>query len=164
MINKQNIWFVTLFSIILILTIFYISMNEGNIQDFIIDNDEQNEESTLVINEDTELVALKVESNEEELESMDELKKVLLSETSTMTEKSDAYNELLELANKKSDEENIEKILKNEFNLDSFVKITSSNINIVVSSDENSYSLANNIIRRINEEYKNSMYVTVKFN
>ncbi len=139
-------------------------MNEGNIQDFIIDNDEQNEESTLVINEDTELVALKVESNEEELESMDELKKVLLSETSTMTEKSDAYNELLELANKKSDEENIEKILKNEFNLDSFVKITSSNINIVVSSDENSYSLANNIIRRINEEYKNSMYVTVKFN
>ena len=57
MINKQNLWFATLFSIILVLSIFYISMNETSVSDLM--NEEiVVDDSSLVINESTELVSL----------------------------------------------------------------------------------------------------------
>ena len=51
MINKQNIWFVSLFSIILVLSIFYFSMNDSSLNEFkdISYNDESQTE--LVLNE-----------------------------------------------------------------------------------------------------------------
>ena len=52
MINKQNLWFATLFSIILILSIFYVSMHEENIKGFVSDEIEV-DDSSLVINEST---------------------------------------------------------------------------------------------------------------
>lgn len=164
MINKQNLWFVTLFSIILVLSIFYLSMNESNIKSFIDESTYKDEESTLVVNENTELVALRVESDEKDLNTMNELKQILLSESSTINEKNDAYNELLQISNNKGNEENLEKILKKDFGFDSFVKINSSNITIVIDNKDHDYELANNIIRRIQQEFKEDKYITVKFN
>ena len=110
MVNRQNLWFVTLFSIILVLSIFYVSMNESNIQG-LIQNEANVDDTTLVVNENTELVALRVQSDEEMLNTMNELKDVILSETTSAIEKNDAYNNLLELSNNKGLEQNIEKIL-----------------------------------------------------
>lgn len=163
MINKQNLWFVTLFSIILVLSIFYISMNESSIQEFI-PEDAVTDDTTLVINESTELVALRIESDEEDLQAMNELKDILLSETTNATEKNDAYNSLLEISTNKGNEQNIESLISKEFQLDSFVKINSNNVTIVIDSQNHDYQLANNIIRRVNETFKDNKYVTVKFN
>lgn len=163
MVNKQNLWFITLFSIILVLSIFYISMNESSIESFI---DENNipQDSTLVVNENTELVALRIQSDENMLNTMNELKEIILSETTTSQEKNDAYNNLLELSTNKGDEENIENIIKKEFNLDSFVKINANNVTIVIDSKEHNYDLANKIIRKVKENANGDKYVTVKFN
>lgn len=163
MINKQNLWFATLFSIILMLSIFYISMNEENISNFI-EEEIQVDDSSLVINESTELVSLRVANDEEVQNTMNELKDTLLSTTATLEEKNDAYNELLVISNTKSIEEKLEKIVKEEFKADSFVKINSTGITVVVDSDTNSYSDANNIIRRIQKEFEEDKYITVKFN
>ena len=163
MINKQNLWFVTLFSIILVLSIFYISMNENSIQEFISEND-VTDDTTLVINESTELVALRVESDEEDLQAMNELKDILLSETTNATEKNDAYNSLLEISANKGNEQNIENLISKEFKLDSFVKINANNVTVVIDSRDHNYELANNIIRKVNETFKDNKYVTVKFN
>ena len=40
MINKQNMWFVTLFSIILVLSIYYVTISDNTLQE-IIDKSEQ---------------------------------------------------------------------------------------------------------------------------
>ena len=53
MINKQNLWFAMLFSIILVLSIFYVSMGTDNIDGLLIDEVDVSD-SSLVINESTE--------------------------------------------------------------------------------------------------------------
>lgn len=163
MINKQNIWFTMLFSIILVLSIFYVSMNEDMVSDFA-KEDVIVDDSSLVISESTELVSLRISSDEEVQNTMNELKNTLLSDVATIEEKNDAYNELLVLSNIKGEEEKIESILSKEFKIDSFVKISSTGITVVVETDKDSYEDANKIIRRIQEEYEDEKYITVKFN
>ncbi len=162
MINKQSIWFTFLFSIILVLSIFYVSSNEKNLSDFAMLPEQ--EETSLVVNESTELVALRVQSDEEMMETISNLQDVLLSETSDVDSKSNAYDELLTISNNKSLEEKLEKIIKDEFKYESFIKINSNNVTVVIDSKESDYKLANDIIRRLNKEFKDKMYITVKFN
>lgn len=162
MINKQSIWFTFLFSVILILSIFYITMNENELKDFIEPVDTN--DTTLVVNESTEIVSLRVQNDEEVLETINNLQDIILSETSDLNEKNDAYNNLLLISSNKSEEEKIEKIIKDEFKSEAFVKINGDNVTIVIDKDEHSYEIANKIIRRVNEEFKEQKYVTVKFN
>lgn len=163
MINKQSLWFTMLFSVILVLSIFYVSMNEDNVREFAKD-DVAPLDSSLVISESTELVSLRISSDEEVQNTMNELKNTLLSDVATIEEKNDAYNELLVLSNIKGEEEKLENILAKEFKVDSFVKINSTGITVVVDADKDSYEDANKIIRRIQEEYDQEKYITVKFN
>ena len=162
MINKQSIWFTFLFSIILVLSIFYISMNENKLSDFVDSVDTT--DTSLVVNESTELVALRVQSDEEVLETINSLQDVLLSETADVQSKNDAYNELLLISSNKSLEEKLEKIIKEEFKFDSFIKINNANVTVVIEAEKHDYELANKIIRRLNEEFKEDKYITVKFN
>ena len=162
MINKQSIWFTFLFSIILVLSIFYISMNESDLSEFIITDD--TEDTSLVVNESTELVALRIQSDEEVTETINELQDIILNETADMQAKSDAYDELLTITNNKSMEEKLEKIVLNEFKFESFIKINGNNVTIVVDSSEHDYKLANDIISRMADEFTADKYITVKFN
>ena len=162
MINKQNLWFVLLFSIILVLSIFYISMNESDITS--LTKMPQTDDTTLVVNESTELVALRVQSDEEDLETMNELQNILLSETASSIEKNDAFNSLLELSSNKGMEQELEKMIKDDFSLESFVKINGNNITIVIISKEHDFALANNLIRATQAKFKEYKYITVKVN
>ena len=122
-----------LFSIILVLSIFYISMNENKLSDFVDSVDTT--DTSLVVNESTELVALRVQSDEEVLETINSLQDVLLSETADVQSKNDAYNELLLISSNKSLEEKLEKIIKEEFKFDSFIKINNANVTVVIEAE-----------------------------
>ena len=163
MIKKENLWFAMLFSIILVLSIFYIGMTESSVDDLELSEIDTSDD-TLVFNESTELVALRIK-NDEELElAMNELQLVLLSETATVEEKNEAYESLLQLTNNKGVEQNIEKIILDEFEFESFVKVNGANVTIVVKNTEHDYELANKIIRKVQGEFKSNKYITVKFN
>lgn len=162
MINKQSIWFTFLFSIILVLSIFYINMNNEDLSEFIVNEDTT--DTTLVVNESTELVALRVQSDEETLDTMNELQSIILSETSDLQTKNDAYNDLITISNNKSIEQKLEKIILDEFKYDAFVKINGDNVTIVIDSSEHDFEIANTIIRRISQEFDKNKYITVKFN
>ena len=161
MINKQSIWFTFLFSIILVLSIFYISMDDSKLDELIIETDTN--DTTLVVNESTELVALRVKSDEEMLETINNLQDILLDQTSDVNAKNDAYDQLLNINNNKSIEASLEKIIKNEFRLDSFVKLSGNNVSVFIDSNEHDYKLANDIISRLTKEFKVDKYITVKF-
>ena len=65
MINKQSLWFVTLFSLILVLSIYYVTISDNSLEKILGNN---LEETALVSNETTlssELVALRVKEDEE---------------------------------------------------------------------------------------------------
>lgn len=163
MIKKENLWFTLLFSIILVLSIFYIGMTEDTSSVFEISDIDSTDE-TLVINENTELVALRIKNDEELEATMNELQMILLSETASVQEKNDAYDSLLQLSSNKGNEQNIEKILREEFKFDSFVKIAGNNITIVIKNSEHDYELANKIIRRVQKDFEVYKYITIKFN
>lgn len=163
MINKQNLWFAMLFSVILVLSIFYVSMGTDSIDNLVSDEIDTND-SSLVINESTELVSLRVANDEEVQNTMNELKNTILSDTSTLEEKNDAYDELLVISDIKGVEEKLESIIKKDFDIDSFIKISSTGISVVVESDKQDYKDANQIIKRIQKEFSDEKYITVRFN
>lgn len=162
MINKQSLWFVTLFSLILVLSIYYVTMSDNSLQKILSDN----ENTSLVANEVTEnkeLVALRVEEDEEVLKEMENYQSILLDDTKTSAEKSEAYNSLMTLNSKKGKEQEIEEKIKNEYQLESFVKIKDDTIRVVIASNEHNTNLANNIIRTVQNMCDKKMYITVKF-
>lgn len=161
MINKQSIWFTFLFSIILILSIFYITMDTEKLDEFILDVDTN--DTTLVVNESTELVALRVQDDEDTLDTINELQNILLDETSDLSAKNDAYDQLLSINSNKRIESSLEKIIKDEFKLDSFVKLKNNNVTVFIDSSDHDYKLANDIIRRLSKEFEEERYITVKF-
>ena len=160
MINKQNLWFVTLFSLILVLGIYYVSMDDEALATLAGDNTSR---ETIEVDESNVLVALRVASDEEMMQQMQSYQDILLDEASTLEEKNDAYESLQALNTVKGEVEKIEKLITETYNYDCFVKISGDNINIVVSSKEHSTEMANKIIRSVQALYDKQKYITVKF-
>ena len=77
MINKQNLWFITLFSIIMVLSIYYLTMTDDALSSFNVPSN--NDETTdVVIPESDTLIALKVADEEKMVAKISELENILL--------------------------------------------------------------------------------------
>ena len=160
MINKQNLWFITLFSLILVLGIYYVSMGDETISVLAGDNDVS---EVVEVKESDVIVALQVEDDESVLEQMTEYQNILLDADATIEEKNDAYNALQALSNSQSECEKIEKLISDEYKYDNFVKIEGDTISIVIASSDHNKALANKIIRSVQNLYDTQKYITVKF-
>ncbi len=161
--NKQNLWFITLFSIILVLSIYYISMPSNILEEY---TNTKNDNSDTTVNEitpSTSLVALRVVSDEELLNNINNLQSTITDKEKTVAEKNNAYEELMTLNENKGLEENIESKLKEKFEYDSFVKINKDQINIVISSTKHDKLIANNIIKEVQSMFDTKKYITIKF-
>lgn len=161
--NKQNLWFITLFSIILVLSIYYISMPSNILEEY---KNTKNDNSDTTVNEitpSTSLVALRVASDEELLNNINNLQNTITDKEKTVAEKNNAYEELMTLNENKGLEENIESKLKEKFEYDSFVKINKDQINIVISSTKHDKLIANNIIKEVQSMFDTKKYITIKF-
>lgn len=165
MINKQGLWFVTLFSLILVLSIYYVTMSDDTLSSILDHNQitETTQTANVNVEESSILVALRVSDEEAMLKEMNNLQTILLDDAATLEEKNDAYDQLLALNANKGKEEELEKKIKNEFQLNSFVKIQNDQISVVVESNDHNVETANNIIRSIQSLYDKKMYITVKF-
>lgn len=161
MINKKSIWFLTLFSLILVLSIYYITMPSELLLNT--NKGDNNVGEVTNIDESTVLVALRVESDEEMLKQMETLQSVLTSEHSSVDEKNTAFEMMKNLNTKRGTEETLEKKIKDAFQLDSFIKIKDTAVEVVINKKEHNTTLANNIIRAVQENFENNMYITVKF-
>mgnify|MGYP005794318937 CR=1 FL=1 len=163
MINKQNLWFLTLFSLIIVLSIYYLTMSDDTLSTLNVSGDVSNGTDVVISEENDTLVALRVADEEELLARMEELQEVLLSDVATLQEKNDAYEQLQNLNQAESEKEAIVKLIKDQFKLDSVVKIENNNITITIASTTHDATLANNIIRSVQEMYDVDKYITVKF-
>ena len=160
MINKQNLWFITLFSLILVLGIYYVSMKDEALTVLSANNDVS---EALEVKESNIIVALQVEENEKALKEMNEYQNVLLDTKATVEEKNEAYDALQSINNTKSECEKIEKLIYETYKYDNFVKIDKDTISIVIASKNHDNTVANNIIRSVQALYDSPKYITVKF-
>lgn len=170
MINKKNLWFLTLFSLILVLSIYYITMpsellmttnNDYTNTKEVSKNEET--EAQVSVEESNILTALRIESEEQVSTELEELQAILVNADATPEEKNLAYEKIKNINNIRTEEEKLEKEINEAFNLKSFVKINGDQIRVVISSDKHDTELANNIIRKIQENYEQNKYISVKF-
>lgn len=160
MINKQGLWFLTLFSIILVLSVYYIAMPNNTLATL---KENTNDVETINIKDTDSLASLRVLDDEEIASTMNELQSILLNDKATLEEKNNAYEKIQNINSNKGKEESIEKIITDTFKLQSFVKIDKDNIKITISKKDVDAKFANQIIRKIQEQYTNKMYITIKF-
>ena len=161
--NKQNLWFFTLFSLILVLGVYYVTIPSDVLEK--VNNKVKSEEKVVaeVKEETSSLTALRVSKENSRKEKIESLENSLTSDNLSSEEKNNIY-ELLKYYNElQGKEENYEKKLKKEFDLDCFTKIDNSDVEIICISEKHDKELANKIMRTIQNEYQNKMNITVKF-
>ena len=162
MINKKNLWFLTLFSLVLVLSIYYVTMPSE-----IFDKELENKtKDNPVVNTDesTLVAALKVEDDTEVMNQINKLKEKLTDNSITTEEKNTVFEELKLLNNRASKEETLEVKIKEVCNCENFVKIDGDNVRVILDSSDNSVSTANNIMRLVQNEFDDKMYISVKYN
>ena len=159
MVKKQNLWFITLFSLILVLSVYYLSMKKENLDDLTVMKDS----ATINTVENSYLVSLRVSDDEALLKTMEELEATLNDNTKSTIEKNEAYETLKKLNINKGKEMELEKLIKEKFDLNSYIKINGDKINVTIASDTHSKELANKIINEVQNRYEMQKYITVKF-
>lgn len=163
MINKQKLWFLTLFSLILVLAAYYIAIPENSLSSLIESENTKSSATNINLEENDALATLRIADDEEVLSQMENLQSVLTDSKSNADEKSNAFEKLKNINLNKGKEDTLENKILNKFNLKSFIKIKDDQINVTISSKEKSYKNANDIIRTIQEEFKEKKYITVKY-
>ena len=133
MIKKQNLWFLTLFSLILVLSVYYITMpNDLLVAKNAVTTKKTTTKEETTVKESDNLTALRVSKEEEREEEKSDLKKTMTKEDATTEEKNNAYEQLKYLNEVEGTEEKLEKKIKEKYSLSSFVKIDNSDIKVVV--------------------------------
>ena len=165
MINKQNLWFLTLFSLILILGVYYVTLPNDFLKNIEEQTTKKVKKEKAVVEEINEspLVAMRVNLQEERQEEMNVLQEKLTNEKLTSEEKNNLYEELKYLNEVQGKEEKIEEQIKKETKLDCFIQIDNNNISAVCVSKEHDATLANDIMRLIQKNYENKKNITIKF-
>lgn len=162
MINKKNLWFLTLFSLVLVLSIYYVTMPNEIFSDTNYPNNDNDVQVN--IEEESLIAALKLEDDSAVMQEMNTLKEKLTSSEVSVDDKNAAFEELKLINKNSSMEETIESDIKNVCNCENFVKIDGDNIRVVLDSDDNSATTANKIMRLVQEQFDEKMYISVKFN
>ena len=163
MINKRSLWFLTLFSLILVLSVYYITMPSELLMATSNEEEAETVSASVENEESAELVALRVEAEEKMLDEITELKKVLTDSNASTEEKNAAFEKMQTLNKNRGTEESLENKIKNEFGFSAFVSIDETSVTVTVDSKKHDKALANKIMRSVQEEFESSMVISVKF-
>ena len=151
----------TLFSLIIVLSVYYITMprelmmtNNGNTG---IGDENVN------IYEMSLIETLREEDNNTVLEEINKYKNTIGDSETTVEDKNKAFDQIKLLNQISSQEELLEEKVKNVHNLDSFIKIDGDQVRVVIDSDEHSNTLANKIMRTVQDNFDTKQYISVQF-
>ena len=159
MINKKNLWFLTLFSLVLVLSVYYITMPK----ELLLTNNGNATGTDVIIEEANLIETLRSEDSASTLTEINKLKATISDDTATTDAKNEAFDALKLLNQISSKEELLEEKIKTVIGLDSFIKIDGDQIRVVVNSDEHNTNLANQIMRTIQDNFDTKQYISVQF-
>ena len=165
MINKQGLIFLTLTSLILVLSVYYVTMPTELLltaNSSYINNEEAVSKENIDMQDVYTISAMKSVLNDERREKVRELNNKLINKELSFEEKNNIYEEIKVINKLESMEEDIEKIIKDEHKLDSFVKVYDDVIEVTINSKVHDTLLAAKIISSIEKKYS-GMYISVSF-
>ncbi len=163
MIQKKNLWFLTLFSLVLVLSVYYITMPSDLLLEGEISNTINKNEDSIRVEETSVVEAMKLEDEVNTLDEINNLKATIAKKDSTTEDKNKAFDAIKLLNQISSKEELLEEKIKTTYELDSFVKIDDDQIRVTIDSDNHSNTLANNIMRTIQNNFDTKQYISVNF-
>ena len=172
MINKQGLIFLTLTSLILVLSVYYVTMptelllttNSSYLKnnEEVVSNNAQEGNEQVIVEEENTIKAMKTLLNDERYEKVKELNNKLINKELSIEEKNNIYEEIKVINKLEAIEEEIEQIIKKEYNLDSFVKVKDDIIEVTINSSKHDKNLVAKIMTSIEKKY-NNMYISVSF-
>ena len=158
--NRKNLWFLTLFSLILVLGVYYITLPSEIFKNSEVSGVAKNID--LDVSESSKIIALRVERDEKISSVMSELQDKIVS-SSSVQDKNNAFEELQLLNLSRGKETYLEDKLQDTFNINSFVEINNDNISITIAAKEHNAEIANEIMNCVQEEFEDKKNITVKF-
>ena len=158
--NKQNLWFLTLFSLILILGVYYITLPSEIFKNT--STERVNKNVDVTVSESNKLVALRVERDEKISDVMSELQDKIINSNDS-NEKNSAFEELQVLNLAKGKETYLEDKLQEKFQINSFIEINNDNIVVTIAAKDHNKEIANDLMRSIQEEFEDKKNITIKF-
>ena len=170
-INKQGLIFLTLTSLILVLSVYYVTMpnelllttNSSYLKDGEKEKTVSKEENIDVSITNTSVVeTMKSVLQDERNKLMTELNTKLIDKNLSAEEKNNVYEEIKIMNKIETMESDIAKKIKNEFGYDSFVKVKDDVIEIVINSEKHDTIWAVKIMSLIEIDY-DDMYISVSF-
>ncbi|MEK4486438.1 SpoIIIAH-like family protein [Psychrobacillus sp. FSL H8-0484] len=170
--RKRSVWFLTLLSLVAVVTVFYMSERPSPFDGIQLFSDDTLDEVGLVETSSNEQSFLSSSNAFEEMrmevqEKRSQLREQLTTKVGnndlTAEEKDQAYSEIEELVNVDSAEAMLELIIKSLGYDDAFVRIEDNNVLIDVVSNESSPKKASDIIYNVKREWPQAYKVEVKF-
>lgn len=125
-------------------------------------NNENTSNEQVIIEDSNVISAMKSVHNDERKEKVKELNNKLTNKELSFEEKNNIYEEIQVINRLETMEEDIERIIKDEHKLDSFVKVNNDIIEVTINSKKHDKSLVAKIITSIEKKYSN-MYISVSF-
>ena len=158
--NRQNLWFLTLFSLILVLGVYYITLPSE-----IFNKKDTNEVSSKVdidVTQADKLLALRVERDERVNTVMSDLQdKIINSKDSN--EKNSYFEELQKINLSKGKENYLEDKIQKDLKVNSLVEINNDNITITIAAIEHNTSIVSELMKCVQEEFEEDKNNVIKF-
>ena len=167
--KRETIWFGTLFILLVALSILYVVIPTD--QTFQVPTSTKTDDAVIeevsgevvTVMESDAITAMQV-ARDEELDALIATANDTIKNPEISTEdKNNAYEEMKGITDTKSLEDELEKLIQDTYQVANFIKVSTDRIEVVVATTNYDATLANNIMRTIQERFDKHMYITVKF-
>lgn len=180
LLKKQTVWLLTMLSLVIVLSVYYVTSPDGGSNLAVIDNKETQQASEDVkeqaseetsdgdtvissIASDDMFTALKLDLEDERSKLREQYEAVITSSNVSAEEKNEAIDKMEQLEQIAAKEAELEMLIKSQGYDDALVRVDGNQVQITVKAKKQSKEDANEIMRLVDSEIGSSQNVAVKF-
>lgn len=182
LLKKQTVWLLTMLSLVVVLSVYYITSPEQNGTELAATEEEKEKDVQVENKEEAQVTetesdgsvissvasdevfeALRLKLDEERSKTKEQLRDIMASTELPATERGDAYDRIQELDDVARKEQVLETLIVAMGYEDALVRADGENVRITVKSNEPSASAANDIIQMVKSEIGQLQAVAVEF-
>ncbi|WP_080845206.1 SpoIIIAH-like family protein [Cytobacillus gottheilii] len=181
LLKKQTVWLLTMLSLVVVLSVYYITSPEQGSQDLAGVEESENVEETgtaeeeaamqeenadatvSTVESDEMFVQLRLDLDDQRSKEKEALTAVVASSEATTAQISEAKDQIEQLNEIATKEHTLEMLIKSMNYEDVLVRAEGDEVRITVKAEEQSKAAANEIIRAANNEIENLGAVAVEF-
>ncbi|MBB6284607.1 MULTISPECIES: SpoIIIAH-like family protein [Geobacillus] len=182
MLKKQTVWLLTMLSLVVVLSVYYVTAPKemGDSPAFTANEktDETKEQPSVAVEEagakdkpstagetgDDLFMALRMKIEDERSRLRDELNAIVASANATAEEKNEALDKIEQLQALSEKEATLETLIKSKGGYeDVLVRADDGQVRVTIKAKESSAKSANEVIHMVKKEIPDAEYVTVEF-